>query len=1510
MEKKEIQKATEAESSLVPAENIQVLPVVGIGASAGGLEALERFFVNIPSNTGAAFVIIQHLDPNHKSILADLIKRYTKMEVLQIIDGVEVMPDTVYIIPPGSDVSLKNNKLILSSQPRPRTLRLPIDSFLKSLAHDKKDRAIGIILSGTGTDGTLGVRAIKSGNGIVFVQTPENAKYDGMPVSAISTGLADHILDADKMSEKLLNYLSYVTDETGNIPIPEEYSNNILTNIFNLLSTKTGHDFSYYKPNTIIRRIERRMKIAHVTKIEDYIAVLQKDATELETLFHDFLIGVTNFFRDRDAFEKLSSEIIPELFSKIKKGVPIRIWIPGCSTGEEAYSIAILFEEFMDTHSLNGYKVQIFATDIDRNALDKARQAVYPENIAADVPEQYLQKYFTLEDKVYVVNKPLRDIIVFAEQSVVKDPPFSKVDLVSCRNLLIYMSNELQERAISTFHYALNSRGYLFLGSSETLGKNRDIFTTKDKKWKLYQKNDVVPKRDYVSGLPSFAPAVKDKGKIEKVSAPEDKMTLKSITENKIIEHFTPAAVLVNNKQDILFFKGKTSAYLEPVQGVANMNVVEMAKPGIRVKLRVALSKAIRENKAVVEEKLHLKTDNTYKFINIHIQPVKPKSEESNLFLIVFEDITETEMFLSDDMHDFSNKDVNYIETLELELKQTKEYLQSVIEQSETTNEELKAANEELQSSNEELQSTNEELETSKEELQSINEELITVNTEHQNKIAELSDLNNDVNNLLTNTEIATIFLDVDLKIKKFTPKVTEFINLIAGDINRPIEDFVTKLNYPDFKEDIEHVVNTLNTVEKEIDSTQKSYICRMMPYRTLDNVVTGVVITFVDVTRLKAAEKELIQAKEHAEENEIRLILAQDLNNAGTWDWNIETNSFYWSDEFLKLFGMSKETEAGFDAWHKVIHPDDLELASKKIEESLKNNTELISNYRIILPNGDIRWIKSAGSTIYENDKPRRMIGLCFDITDVKQAEADLISAKDRIETSEKKYRQLFQNSPDSVIVHDLEMNIIDVNDRATAEFGYSREEFLQKKVFDLHPKEELPNSEDVLDTMKKKESLLVETKFHRKDGSLFLAEATPCKYLLEGKEIIQVVIRNITKLKEAETKMIQAKEKAEKSEKYLRDIINNIGDPIFVKDDKSRLLMVNSAFCEIFGISEVDVIGKTLAEDVALEEQAGFLKIDKQVIATGQENITEESLTVRGGEMKTISTRKTRFIDAKGNKYLIGVIRDITKRKQAELELTNAKEQAEKSEQSLLKNEARLKEVNATKDKFFSIIAHDLKSPFNSIIGFSEMLNRNALTYSPEKVQKLSGVVYQSSTLAFKLLDNLLEWSRLQSGAIEPDYVKVKPSDLIDEVNLIKQPIANSKNIRLQSVINADDLILADKEMVKTVLRNLISNALKFTHPEGIVKIETQSSGNDMLFMVSDTGIGIESKHLDKVFELDNKLSGTGTANEKGTGLGLILCAEFIKLLHGKIWVESELGVGSRFYFTIPKTERAYEK
>ena len=878
-------------------------PIVGIGASAGGLAAFEAFFSGMPIDVDPdmAFVLVQHLAPDHKSILADLIQRYTRLEVFEVEDGMVVKPNCAYIIPPNRDMAFMNGTLQLLDPSAPRGQRLPIDFFFRSLAHDQHERAICIVLSGTGSDGTLGVRAIKGEGGMVMVQNPESTEYDGMPRSAIATGMVDFELPPAEMPAQLIAYVGQAFGTLPRLAAASVSSNeNALKKIFVLLRSQTGHDFSGYKPSTINRRIERRMAVQQIETIDRYIKYLQQSPGEVDALFHDLLIGVTSFFRDTEAFQSLEGKVIPRLFADKLAGSVIRVWTPGCSTGEEAYSIAILLQEYMETMKLS-HTVQIFATDIDSQAIATARNGIYPASIAADVSHERLTRFFTAEtdSSVFRIHKSIRDMMVFSEQDIIKDPPFSRLDLISCRNLLIYMNGNLQKKLIPLFHYVLNPGGILFLGTSETIGEFIDLFATFDRKLKIYQRKEVVKTLQHAAlgrylpprmALDASPPQVPDKK-----AGTAGKPSLRELTEQTLMEQVAPTAILVNKRGDILYLHGRTGMYLELGPGETGINnILRMAREGLRHVLTAALNKVSRSKEPVRHPGLRVKTNGDYTKVNLTIRPVSadPAAKtETPLYLVILEEarlVDQPPTGISAAIQPGKEAETvggsqtdQYITALKQELRAKEEYLQSTTEELETSNEELKSSNEEMQSVNEELQSTNEELETSKEELQSVNEELATVNAELQTKVTDLSRANNDMNNLLAGTGIGTVFVDHRLHIMRFTPSVTRIINLILSDIGRPVGHIASNLvNYDNLVEDTQSVLDTLVAKELEVQTrTGPWYTMRIQPYRTLDNVIEGAVITFVDITDKVLAEEALRRADSQSHQSR----LAQDSRDAMT---------------------------------------------------------------------------------------------------------------------------------------------------------------------------------------------------------------------------------------------------------------------------------------------------------------------------------------------------------------------------------------------------------------------------------------------------------------------------------------------------------------------------------------------------------------------------------------------------------------------------------------------------
>jgi two-component system CheB/CheR fusion protein len=840
-------------------------PIVGIGASAGGLAAFEAFFSGMPAegDPGMAFVLVQHLAPDHKSLLSDLVKRYTRMEVFEVTDGMVVQPNCTYIIPPNFDMAFLNGSLQLLEHTVSRGLRMTIDFFFRSLAQDQHERAICIVLSGTGSDGSLGVRAVKGEGGMAMAQNPESTEFSGMPSSAIATGLVDYILPPAEMPARLIAYAAHAFgNKIRRTSPPTASGEDILKKVCIVLRDSTGHDFSQYKRNTLTRRVDRRMAVHQIGRAEDYLRHLRQSPTEAQALFRDLLIGVTNFFRDPEAFAVLETQVIPQLFVGKSAGAPVRVWVCGCASGEEAYSIAILLQEHLETLKTT-FKVQVFATDIDPRAIEQARSGVYPASIAADITPERLSRFFSSESEngVYRIQKIIRDLLVFSEQDVIKDPPFSKMNLISCRNLLIYLNRDLQKKLIPIFQYALNPNGILFLGTSESIGEFGALFAVLDRKQKIYRRQTDTPSTVYPS-LGRFVPPLPTPVVRDRVTRGDQgfatRSNLREITEHSLVAHYAEVGVLVNNRGEILHIYGRTGRYLEPASGDAAMNILTMAREGLRPTLTAAFYRVMTHQEPVSHPGLQVKTNGNYSTVNLHLRPATDRDGAilPGIFLIVIEECP-TQLSLpattDNDGHLLDTGGSARIAALEQELRTKEEYLQSTLEEMETSNEELKSTNEEMQSVNEELQSTNEELETSKEELQSVNEELATVNAELQNKVADLSRVNNDMNNLLAGTGVATLFVDHQLHIVRFTPGTTELINLIQSDIGRPVGHIVSNLVGDDnLVKDVQAVLRDLVPRIAKVQTRAGTWFqMRIRPYRTLENVIEGAVITFIDITDL-----------------------------------------------------------------------------------------------------------------------------------------------------------------------------------------------------------------------------------------------------------------------------------------------------------------------------------------------------------------------------------------------------------------------------------------------------------------------------------------------------------------------------------------------------------------------------------------------------------------------------------------------------------------------------------
>jgi two-component system CheB/CheR fusion protein len=839
----------------------QRFPIVGIGASAGGLEALRSFFGHMPSNPGVAFIVVTHLAPDQISLPPELLQRCTSLPVRKAADGMNIEPNSVYVNTPAHDLAILHGILRLFDSSVPHHVPLPIDFFLRSLAEDQHERAVGVILSGTGSDGAVGLRAIKGESGMTIAQAPASAQFAGMPESAIATGVVDYVLPAEEMPARISAYAkgSYLAGRADSDETTPSLDS-ALQQMFVLIRNRTGHDFSLYKLSTIRRRIERRMSVHRIEAPGGYVRFLRENPSEIEILFRDLLIGVTNFFRDPAAFEVLRRTALPALLRFIPENQAVRVWVPGCSTGEEAYSVAIALRECMHDMKVR-FNVQVFGTDLDGRAIECARNGLYPRGIAANVGPERLRRHFVEADGHYRINDEIRETLVFAPHDVLKDPPFTKLNFIACRNLLIYLKSDVQKRLLSLFRYALRPHGLLFLGSSETIDGFTDDFETIDHKWKLYARNETAPPCGGVAELCATRrgdAAVLPPG-VEPTQALRRTPTA-DVVEKMLLHRYAPPTVVINDRGDIIHTHGHTGSYLEMPSGQPRLNILAMAREGLRIPLATAVRKALSSDTDVVQDGIVVTAQDGQHVVKLSVRKIAEPEALKGLLTVVFERPQQRGRRSGHGKKATSaQREGASREDLELQLQLTREGLQSTIE-------ELQSANEEVESTNEELQSGNEELEASKEEMQSLNEELQTVNAELSAKIDGLSQANDDLSNLLNNTEIATVFLDVNLNIRWFTADAKRVIKLIDSDVGRPVGDIMHKLLYHALEADVRTVLQTLVPKEQEVETIDGNwYLMRILPYRTADNAIDGLVITFVDVNAIKEAAHNKAMEEAHA---------------------------------------------------------------------------------------------------------------------------------------------------------------------------------------------------------------------------------------------------------------------------------------------------------------------------------------------------------------------------------------------------------------------------------------------------------------------------------------------------------------------------------------------------------------------------------------------------------------------------------------------------------------------
>ena len=1008
------------------AEHSAPIYYVGVGASAGGLEALEAFFTPMPAESGMAFIVIQHLSPDYKSMMVELLSKRTAMPVRRAEEGMLVEANSVYLIPPKKNLSIFHGKLLLSESDHSRGLNLPIDVFLRSLADDQGDKAIGVILSGTGSDGVRGIRAIKETGGMVMVQSEESARFDGMPRAAISTGLADFILPPDEMPPKLLSFISHPYAAKTDRPQTLLSDEDGLTRIFALLRERTRVDFTFYKPSTVVRRIERRMTVNQIHDLRDYVKFMESYSGEAMALYRELLIGVTSFFRDREVFDELEAHYLPALFARMDTR-EVRFWVAGCSTGEEAYSLAMLSREILANLG-KSLDVKIFATDLDRDAILRASSGVYPESIAADLPAKYLARYFHRREDHYQIDRSIREMVVFAQHNLIKDPPFTNIELVSCRNLLIYLQPVLQRKAMELMNFSLNPQGILLLGSSETTGELADLFEPLHQKFKLYaSRGKRRPTRDgpEFSTVPEVRPW---QNRARAAGGP----WLRSHEEERMLDRFlqslagdyVPLAVVVNEQMEVLHILGESEGYFRLPSGRLMNDITKIAVKDLAIPLATGLQKVFKTGEELKYTSIRLKWRDETRTIQIRIRPLPGKKGQEPLAVVFVEEMApqpKEPAANSAQVFDVSQEAEQRIHDLEQELQFSRENLQATIEELETSNEELQATNEELLASNEELQSTNEE-------LQSVNEELHTVNAEYQSKIIELTELNNDLDNLMASTRIGTLFLDENLAVRRFTPEIRRVLKILDSDIGRPVNHLVHTLVKVDLFALIDEVARSAAEQEREVRTEDGAWLLmRLLPYRVGAGTVSGVVLTFTDIGLLKTTQDAL---------SDRETWLASLYRAAPVGIGRVVNRQFLEVNERVcQMLGYRREELIGQSA--RLVYPSDEEFAFVGREKY-----EQIQAYGV--GTVETRWRRKDGSVfpVLLSSSPlnphNSAEGSTFTVLDISSRKRAVEQAK----VSEARYRQLFDTMAEGVVYQNADGEIISANPAACRILGLSNDQ------------------------------------------------------------------------------------------------------------------------------------------------------------------------------------------------------------------------------------------------------------------------------------------------------------------------------------------------------------------------------------------------------------------------------------------------------------------------------------
>ncbi len=1459
--KPEIFPAQEKESSFY---------IVGIGTSAGGLEALETFFRNCPSDTGLAFIIVQHLSPDYKSLMPELLSRHTKMEVTEAKDKQEVKSDHIYLIPGSKNLTISKGKIHLINRPSSATLNFSIDIFFHSLAIEQKDRAIGIILSGTGSDGTKGGRSIKEVGGTMIIQNPEDARFDGMPRSAINGGLADFILTAAEMPDELTQFVSHPQFARTITGVDLGKNLESIDRILKILKNHTNYDFFSYKKPTLLRRTAKRMNITKCDSVESYIDFLYENPDEKHILVDEFLIGVTKFFRDSAAYRIMRDQVIPDIVEeKRSKNQPIKVWVVACSTGEEAYSLAILFDEYISKKKYN-VKYKIFATDIDGKSVDIATKGYYPENIATDISAEHLATYFTRKDNKFQIQPSIRKNIIFSKHDVLLHPPFNKMDLISCRNMLIYIDNAVQHKVLASLHYALNKNGYLFMGSSESLGALNKNFNDVSSKWKIYR--NVLPTK--LVNIESNAWRVDSKmpGTVRRSrqTISVEEKAIKAVNRDLMLE-MEAACVCVDEHFDVLYTSGKFKNYLQiPDEGFTN-NLLKLLPEELVIPVTMGIRKLSKKDAKPIYKNIQILKDKSVKKIRLIMKVLPLDGNSYRSFLITIIEKSQRTLDEKEEIKfDQPNPNINHEEVEELRdaLNETRENLQASIEELETSNEEMQATNEELLASNEELQSTNEE-------LQSLNEELHTVNAELQEKNIQLLEANSDIENLMVNTNIATIFLDRDFNIRKFTPAIKEHFQLLNSDVGRSIDHFSGSMGGEHLVKYAKEVLKKLTPFKLEFQNSQGVwFLLQIFPYQTQSNLIAGVVVNFININELKKTVNEkakLNQYIAHLTQNSPVAIYVYDVKKQRT----VFTTKSLW-----ETAGATREEAATMqpELLPNIIHPDDYGRVMdyyERVVAKIKGKESTTIEYRIIhLKTRKFVWMRTTDKVHTWGPKSQvdSILGVSQEITKIKGMEEKILITQERAKLAVQgtgaalwEWSDLTQDeawwSPEFYQL--LQYSPKKLNPSYGALLSLIEPDFIEafQENMRLHLEEKEPFEMELRLKTNKKEYCWFRINLQAQRDH----NGKPTK--------VVGIIFDINEKKKLQDDIEEQKAR-------LDAIYNNALTGLTLSDTTGVIVNVSKGVERILGYNAKDLIGKKFTEITYKED------VDPSIV---------EFEKLRGSEIphmridkRYICKDKTvKWIDANitkttiaGEEYYLCVMVDIEKRKKAE-------------------NEMRI--LNQELERFAYLASHDLKEPLRTISSVTERLKEKHGPSLDKNANQYIEFIEKASNRMQKVTSGLLIHSEI--GRKIQKYHAINSNKLVKEVVADLATSIDENNAEL--VIKRLPKIMGDYNQLSMLFQNLISNSLKY-HKKSIrpiVEIGYQNKGKYWEFYVKDNGIGIAKAHQEKIFEVFTRLHNK--KDYAGLGIGLASCKRIVENHQGKIWVDSKFRKGTTVYFTIPKKQ-----